>query len=317
MKKIWLGLLCVFIAVQVYIFAFKKDPEEKKQNPVADNSLNAEPEILQKMQGGHLVESQQGKRDWELFSKESISYQGRSDWDLKEVEIRFYNSEMQDITVKGKVGNIDMQSKNMRIEGDVQIMTANGYTFVAPYIQYEAATRKIYCDQLIQVLGPVIQKIRSLKMTAVGISIPINERKIYLQNQVKGTQLLESGESVVVQSQSALLSVKSQTAEFSGQVLINHSERQMKSEFALFSYNEKSKAFESLELREKVELIEAERRATSDNLKIDFETQKLTFSGQPRLYQGEDELVGDKITFLDGGKRVKVENVKAKGMPIE
>ena len=316
MKKIWLGLLCVFIAAQVYILVIKKDSSEEKPKPITDQQ-NAAPEILQKMQGGHLVESQQGKRDWELFSKESISYQGRSDWDLTEVEIRFYNSELQDITVKGATGNIDMKTKNMRIEGDVQILTANGYTFIAPYIQYEAATRKIYCDQLIQVLGPIRQKVRTLKMTAIGIAIPINERRIFLQQNVKGAQLLESGESVEVSSDRAELSAKSQTAEFSGKVFINHSKRQMKSEHALFSYNDKSKAFESLELKEKVELVEGERRATSDNLKIDFATQKLTFSGQPRLYQGEDELVGDKITFLDGGKRVKVENVKAKGMPIE
>lgn len=314
MKKIWLGLLCVFVAVQVYIFFVKKNSSVEVSVQTLEKKQNEGPEILQKMQGGHLVESQQGKRDWELFSKESISYQGRGDWDLKEVEIRFYNSELQDITVKGHSGNIDMETKNMRIEGDVHILTANGYTFIAPYIQYEASTRKIYCDQLIQVLGPLKQKVRSLKMTAVGISIPINERKVYLQQSVKGRQLLESGEPVDISSDMALLSVKSQTAEFSGKVFIHHLKRQMRSELALFSYNEQSKVFESLELKNKVELIEGERRATSDNLKADFATQMLTFSGQPRLYQGEDELVGDKITFLDGGKRVKVENVKAKGM---
>ncbi len=52
----------------------------------------------------------------------------------------------------------------------------------------------------------------------------------------------------------------------------------------------------------------------SDDLRIDFSTQKLTFSGKPRLYQDEDELVGDKIIFLEGGKKVKVEKVKAKGI---
>lgn len=312
MKKVWLGLLSVFIVVQVYILVFKKNAEPEKIETLT--TQNEGPEILQKMQGGHLVESQQGKRDWELFSNESISYQGRSDWDLKKVEIRFYNSELQDITVKGASGNIDMETKNMRIEGDVHILTSNGYTFIAPYIQYEASTRKIYCDKLIEVLGPMRQKIRSLKMTAVGISIPINERKIYLQQNIKGRQLLESGDPVDISSQQALLSVESQTAEFSGKVMINHLKRQMRSEYALFSYNDQSKDFEYLELRNKVELTEDERRATSDNLRVDFATQTLTFSGQPRLYQGEDELVGDKITFLDGGKRVKVENVKAKGM---
>lgn len=321
MKRVWLGLFIAFMGLQVYVLFFKKEIlESKDETPKTDAATAAAvqaDQIQQMMQGGHLVESQQGKRDWELFSKKSVSYQGRNDWDLEVVEIRFYNSELQDLKVTGLRGNIEMDSKNMRIEGDVKIETANGSTFLAPFIQYHAQTRVISCDQLIQVLGPVQNKKRTMKMKATGIRIPINEQQIYLENKVSGEQILEDQQIVKFSSDRATLSSTQQKAEFSGNVRIEHAKRFIKSQEAHFNYDEVSKTFESLELKKNVELLQDDRRALSDELKIDFASQRLTFSGQPRLYQGEDELVGDRIIFLDGGKRVKVENVKAKGSPIE
>ena len=154
-------------------------------------------------------------------------------------------------------------------------------------------------------------------MKATGIRIPINEQQIYLESKVNGEQILEDQQVVKFASDRAVLSSTRQKAEFSGNVRIEHAKRFIKSQEAHFNYNEVSKTFESLELKKNVELLQDDRRALIDDLKIDFASQKLTFSGQPRLYQGEDELVGDRIIFLDGGKRVKVENVKVKGSPIE
>jgi hypothetical protein len=36
----------------------------------------------------------------------------------------------------------------------------------------------------------------------------------------------------------------------------------------------------------------------------------MVFRGQPRLVQNNDELNGEEIIFLEGGKKVKVEKVK-------
>lgn len=312
-QRIWLFILSLFLGLQIYLFFFKK--KAPLQKPVIENRLEGEAhQIQQRMQGGHLVESQGGKRDWELLSKVSISYQGRSDWDLEGVEIRFYNSELNDIVVKGDKGNIDMVTKNMRIEGHVEIRTTNGYIFYAPYIQYTAQSRLIFCDQTVKVLGPMQNKLRTLSLQSLGIQIPVNERRMILQKNVTGNQNLENGEALKIASQSAELSVLNQTAQFIGQVILDHSGRILKSSKASFFYNDKTKNFQSLEMKGSVELSQGDRRVLSEDLKMDFATQRLTFSGQPRLYQGEDELFGDKIIFLDGGKRVKVEKVKAKGI---
>jgi lipopolysaccharide export system protein LptA len=39
---------------------------------------------------------------------------------------------------------------------------------------------------------------------------------------------------------------------------------------------------------------------------------EFVFDGRPRVVQDNDELRGDRIVFLDGGKKVKVQNAKLK-----
>ena len=86
-------------------------------------------EAEQKMAGVHLVESQKGTRDWELFAKDAEGTQGNGAWLLKTVKVQFYNKEQIDFIVTGQSGKIDMKSKAMKITGQVRITSMNGYIF--------------------------------------------------------------------------------------------------------------------------------------------------------------------------------------------
>lgn len=275
----------------------------------------AKKEIRQEMRGEgvHIVESQKGARDWELFAQAAQSFQGQSEWDLAQVRILFYNNELQDMVVRGAKGQILTEGRDMRIEGNVEIETSNGYVFLAPYIEYKSKLRLIECAGEVQVKGPIERGKRSLFMKATGMRIPVTERKMYLDRNVTGQRLLQDDKVLTFKSGSAELSATTNTAMFKTNVVISYPPMVMHSQNAVFAYDEKTKLFDYLELQGHVELKEANRRAVSENLRVDFSTKQFTFSGQPRLYQGEDELVGDQIIFMDNGKRVKVENVKARG----
>lgn len=309
--------LVVFLLILVLFEILILFPKQTDQANLPVQEQQAAPfnqkEIQQKMQGVHLVESQQGTRDWELFSKTAQSYQGRSEWDLEQVRILFYNNEVQDIVVRGEKGLIHTENRNMRIEGQVQIETSNGYVFLAPYVEYDSKLRLIECLGVVQVRGPYEHGKRSLSMKATGMRIPVTERKMYLESHVSGEKLFPENKTLAFKSGSAELSATSQTAIFKIDVIINYPPMVMRSQNAVFAYDEKTKKFDYLELQGQVELREVNRRAVSENLKIDLSKNQFTFSGQPRLYQGDDELVGEQIIFMDNGKRVKVEKVRARG----
>jgi len=201
----------------------------------------------------------------------------------------------------------------MRIEGNVEIETSNGYIFSAPYVEYSAEKRLIECQGVVTVRGPYEGNKRTLFMRAVGMRIPVTERKMHLDRDVRGEKIFSEGKTLDFRSDSAVLSASSQEAVLKQNVKIDYPPMKMTSQNAIFAYNEKTQDFQYLELQGKVELTDEKRRVVSENLKVDIAKQEFLFSGQPRLYQGADELMGDQIIFMDNGKKVKVEKVKAKG----
>lgn len=323
MRSVLVLFLLVLVLFEILILFPKKtdSPKPSETSQAAQNgAAGADSKKSQQEmrgEGVHIVESQMGSRDWELFAKAAQSFQGQTAWDLEQVRILFYNNEVQDMVVRGHRGQILPEGRDMRIEGDVQIETSNGYVFQAPYIEYKSKLRLIECAGPIQVKGPLDRGKRSLFMKAIGMRIPVTERKMFLERQVTGQKLLQEERFLNFKSESAELSAKAQTAIFRTNVIMDYLNMVMKSQNAIFAYDEKTKLFDHLELQGQVELKEENRRATSENLRVDFATRQFTFSGQPRLYQGDDQLFGDQIIFMDNGKRVKVKNLKARGTVAE
>ena len=57
---------------------------------------------------------------------------------------------------------------------------------------------------------------------------------------------------------------------------------------------------------------DADKWATAQNVRVDFESNRFVFRGNPRVMQSGDELRGEEIVFLDGGRRVQVKSARAR-----
>jgi LPS export ABC transporter protein LptC/lipopolysaccharide transport protein LptA len=317
MRPFLIVFILLLVGFEILILFPKQTDKPTESNEVAADSktaASATNQIQQKMQGVHLVESQRGTRDWELFSKSAQSYQNSPIWDLENVRIVFYNDEKQSLVLTGKKGKIDTKTKDMKIDGEVDIETNNGYIFSAPYVEYDSGQRLIFCSGLVSVKGPLVANKRSLFLKGMGMRIPVATQKMYLDQDVSGEKIVSDDKKINFKSHRAELSSLNQVAQFMESVVIRYPPMTMSSDNATFAYSEKSQLFEYLDLSGKVELRDENRRALSDKLRVDIATKQFTFSGQPRLYQGEDELSGEQIIFLDGGKKVKVEKVKLKSI---
>ena len=62
---------------------------------------------------------------------------------------------------------------------------------------------------------------------------------------------------------------------------------------------------------------DAVKFATSDNVRVFFEEEKLIFRGAPRVVQNNDELRGEEIVFLQRGDIVKVQKARARVEDVE
>lgn len=64
-----------------------------------------------------------------------------------------------------------------------------------------------------------------------------------------------------------------------------------------------------------VKLTDKDKKATCRELEINLTEDKMTLRGQPKVQQGDDEINGNEIVFLDGGKKVKINQVNLTGKP--
>ena len=81
---------------------------------------------------------------------------------------------------------------------------------------------------------------------------------------------------------------------------------------ARFNYDPKTDVVKSVYVSGGTRVSDSEKWATSENVNVDFEQNKFVFRGDPRVVQNNDELRGDEIVFLDGGKQVDVRHARAK-----
>jgi LPS export ABC transporter protein LptC len=288
---------------------FAEDEEGKPApTPTPKPSLVAE----QKMEGVHLVESQKGSRDWELFADAAEGKQGTSSWKLKKIRVFFYNNEKVEFTVTGDEGNIDSKSRNLQIKGDVVTQSTNGYSFKTPSIEYNSGSRRIQSPEQVAMLGPADNSGGGLSLKGYNMTADVDSSIMKIHRDVKATKALKDGKNFEVSADGAEFSGKNSEARFLGAVRVNYDGMKLEGPEASFLYDKAGSLLSSVAVKGGVKVSDADKFATSQSVNLDLLANKYVFKGAPRVVQNNDELIGEEIVFLDGGKRVKVENVRAK-----
>lgn len=305
-------LLLVFLFFEILIVfpgrLDKNDDLEEKQKKLLDLSQNPE----QKMQGLHLVESQHGHRDWELSAEAAKGSQEKEIWEIQKVKVSFYNKEKVEYTVTGDQGLIDGKTRNMTIEGHVVTQSANGYVFKTEQVYYLAQDRKIRTPGKLEMTGPAEGDKQGLKLTGNRMTIFVDQSLMKIDSEVRSTREMADHKFLEISSEGAEFSGQNRETKFLGQVRMKYNQMEISGPEASFKYSADSKMLNSIEVKGGVQAKDQQKFATAENLLIDILNQKMTFKGKPKLVQDNDELNGDQIVFLDGGKKVKIEKVKAK-----
>lgn len=271
----------------------------------------AAPSSEQRMQGVHLVESQQGTRDWELFSASAQGSQGEGTWKLHKVKVLFYNKEKVEFTVTGDTGTIDQKTKNLSVIGNVVTHSVNGYTFKTPSIFYHTEGRVIQSPNEVYMNAPPDKNGPGMTLTGRQMKVFVDTSKMIIQDRVKASKI-ESGKKMEIVADGAEFSGKSRQADFKGSVRISYDNMRIEGPEANFLYSTATKFIESVNVLGGVRVSDANKFATSEKVNLNFVENKYTFQGRPKVIQNNDELSGDEIVFLDGGKKVKVQKVRAK-----
>lgn len=314
MKFKWLRVLYFLVFLFIFIQFIIISPsilETKDEEQILDERSQKTSLPEQTMGGVHLVESQKGERDWELFSKTAQGNQTEGNWTLQTVKVLFYSSENMSFTVTGNEGQIESTTKNLKLRGNVKTVSSNGYEFITDSASYMTSKRQILSPDFVKLKGPKDNMGEGMMLTGNYLIANVNENTMKIYKDIKGSKKLNDGKSFDIKSNSVEMKGNQKEIHFIGQVVINYSEMTIRGPFAKFLYSSGDTEMNRLIVEGGVVVDYQDKKATSEILDLDLATNKFVFKGKPKLIQNEDELTGDQIIFLDGGKRVKVEKLKA------
>lgn len=323
-KNVFFIILLVFIFIEVLIiFPNRIEKNNSKESQVKDKALSkknkakADEDAEQRMKGIQLFESQQGQRDWDLTAEVAESFKSKGSWELKKLKIQFYSKDQVEFIVVGDYGVVE-KSKNIQIKGNVVTKSKNGYQLMTPTVTYDASKRLIYSVDKVNVLGPNDMDGRGLQIKGKGFEASIDENRMTILNDVEANKEMQTkGTQFDIISKKAEFSGQVKEFKFSGNVKINYRKMKISGEEALFNYGEGQKSIQTVVVSGGVKISDDFKYATSERVKFDLNKDQYTFTGSPKVVQNQDEISGDQIIFLNGGKKVKVEKIKGKIEKLE
>lgn len=305
--------LASFVILQIYFFIpsirnnqwISSGSTEKMQ---ALRNQNEKKTIEQKMQGIHLLENDQQKKGWEIFAEEATGSK-EEQWILKKVKVRFYSDEVSSFTVVGDVGEVDGQSKNMTIRGNVITESSNGYIFETRELSYQADQKKLYSTDQVKMKGPDDKNGQGLALTGNGLEIYVTESKIKILNQVEARKTVDT-KRFNLTADSSIFSNKDREALFTGRVRLDYDSMKLRSPFAEFKYSKANDVLEIVRIYDHVELIDKNKTGTCSELIVNLLDDTMTMNGNPKVKMDQDEIQGEQIVFSEKGKKVKINRMK-------
>lgn len=307
-------MLVVFIFLEIIIMSpslLERGDDtadlEKTMELMAEKDKNA---VEQKMQGVHLLENGESEKAWELFANEATGT-ADSQWVLKNVKVQFFSENKSSFVVTGEVGEIDGATKDMMIRGNVTTSSSNGYSFKTDTLRYTAKQKKMTSVDKVLMEGPPDSGGKGFKLTGEKLLVDITTNKMSILDNVVATKVINDKDFNLT-SVRADFSNKNQEASFSGDVKMALGTFHVQAPIAFFNYSSTSRALVKILLKQGVQFVDTDRKGSCGELEMDLVDNKMTMRGQPKVQQGEDEIKGQEIVFIDGGKKVKINRISGR-----
>jgi LPS export ABC transporter protein LptC len=313
--QIALSAAMLLLLVQVVLIAPGqiRDSENKASiMPAPDlRTGQGKNDVDQSMNGMHMIETQEGGKEWELWADKAVSLKTKEMMELETVKTVFF-SKNGAFTVTGKRGEVQTKTKNLKIEGDVVTRSSNGYVFRTQSMEYDPNTRLLSAANEVEMNGPRDHMGHSLKLTGVGMQASLEEGTMDVLHDVHASKGLDGGRKVLIRSQHSLFNSKDKSAQFGGDVVLDMDSTRITGPDARFDYDPQTDAVKTITFTGGARVSDSEKFATSQNLRVDLADNRFVFRGHPRVVQNNDELRGEEIVFIDGGKQVQVRRARAK-----
>jgi LPS export ABC transporter protein LptC len=181
MKKIknllMVGILCV-VAFWIGLYAFRTQKPVTKPSQKAVTGQTPGNVGLKEI---NFSQVKDGVKLWELKAEEVEYQKDRNLVSFKKVTILYFPKEDKPISLIGNRGQLNTQSKDIYIEGEVTIASEEGYELKAPALHYQDEKREVWTDGQVTFKGPQIL------VEGQGATMKLDSQKLFIKSNAKTT----------------------------------------------------------------------------------------------------------------------------------
>lgn len=310
-NAIILGLLLVLVGLEIVILA-PKDLTDSGAAPTTEAGVAPKPSGAgQVMQDVHLVEAKPEGKEWELWAKRALRTGEEEAWTIEDVNIRFFAQNGVFYVVTGKRGKVTPNKNDIRISGDVVTRSSNGYEFRTESAFYDSKNKRLLSPGAVEMTGPPDDNGGPLHLTGSEMVVDVASNEMRIGKDVRARKKIKGERNAAIASRRAFFSGRSNLARFTGDVVIDVETLRITGPEAKFLYQPGTDFIQSMQVDGGVKVTDLDKMATSDQVSVHFDSEKIVFRGSPKLVQNGDELAGEEIVFLERGRKVQVNNVRA------
>ncbi len=121
-------------------------------------------------------------KEWELNAKSAQYFKGENKIVLQSIELTFFSGEGKVYKLTADEGELYTDSKDVKVSGNVIVLTEEGYHVQADSFKYNAEERKIFTNDRVHLSG------KELVMTGKGMVVDLETEKLYILEEVKALE---------------------------------------------------------------------------------------------------------------------------------
>ncbi len=178
LRIVIIALICFVAAATLLTLQWSRRGEEESPPPI-----EAEADVTSK--NIHLVGDKSGLKGWELEAREARHFLAGKTTMLEGIEAAFHIEKGGVIRLKGDRGKIHHGTRDMELQGNIVILTSDGYRLMTDGLQYVDKARQIRSSQRVDIAG------EGVEVTGQGMSIDLVTGKLTMGGRVE-TVLSES-----------------------------------------------------------------------------------------------------------------------------
>lgn len=312
-NSIILGLLFMILVVELIIMAPRELGVGAEVQAVAP-SKPGETASGQTMKDVYSVEAKPEGKEWELWADQALRPKENQEWTIEKVRVKFYASNGVTYHVTGRQGHVlpnDKGIRDIKISGNVVTTASNGHVFKSESVLYDSINKRLTSPDAVEMTSPPDKNGGEMTLTGVNMLADLNTNEITINKDVHAKKRIKNGRIAQIQSERAVFSGRTKTAQFYGKVVLSLDSMTVTGPEARFAYDSKMETLESILVSGGVKVTDTDKFATSETVNVSFKNDQIVFNGAPRVVQNGDEMTGDQIILYEHGHKVQVTNARA------